>query len=182
MNRTEKQAIVADLNATLAAAASVVVTHYRGIDVAEMGELRREMRQAGARFRVTKNRLLKRAVEGTPYSRLDSLFQGPTAIAYSGDPMAAAKAAVACSRKNGKLVVLGGAMGDTVLDEAGVKAVAALPSLDELRARFIALLDTPATRLAAVLQAPGGQLARVLAAWAEADGGDAQAETGAAET
>ena len=182
MNRTEKQAIVADLNATLAAAASVVVTHYRGIDVAEMGELRREMCQAGARFRVTKNRLLKRAVEGTPYSRLDGLFQGPTAIAYSGDPMAAAKAAVACARKNAKLVVLGGAMGDTVLDEAGVKAVAALPSLDELRARFIALLDTPATRLAAVLQAPGGQLARVLAAWAEADGGDAQAGTGAAET
>ncbi len=184
MNRTEKQAIVTDLNETLATAASIIVTHYRGINVAEMGALRREMHEAGARFRVTKNRLVKRALAGTPYSELGGLFEGPTAIAYSDDPIAAAKAAVACARKNKKLIVLGGGMGATVLDEAGVETVAALPSLNELRAKLIALLNTPATRLAAVVQAPGGQLARILAAQGskESDsGGDAaEADTAAA--
>ena len=175
MNRTEKQGIVTDLNETFAGAASVIVTHYRGINVSEMGELRRDMREAGARFRVTKNRLVKRAIEGTPYSELSGLFEGPTAIAYSDDPIAAAKAAVAYARKNDKLVVVGGAMGDNVLDEAGVKTVAALPSLDELRAKIIALLNTPATQIAAVVQAPAAQLARVLAAQGLKEGDAADA-------
>ena len=164
MNRTEKQDIVTDLNATFANAASVIVTNYRGIDVSEMDELRGVMRESGARFRVTKNRLAKRAIEGTPYSGLSDMFTGPTAIAYSDDPVAAAKATVAYAKKNDKLIVVGGAMGDNLLDEAGVKTIAALPSLDEIRAKLIALLNTPATQIAAVLQAPAGQLARVLAA------------------
>ena len=175
MNRTEKQEIVTDLNETLAGAASIVVTHYRGINVSEMDELRREMRSAGARFRVTKNRLVKRALEGTPYSELSGLFVGPTAIAYSDDPVAAAKATVAYAKKNDKLVVLGGAMGENILDEATIKTVAALPSLDELRAKLIALLNTPATQIAAVVQAPAAQLARVLAAQGSKEGDAAQA-------
>tara|TARA_Y100000588_G_scaffold237667_1_gene251379 strand:+ start:383 stop:940 length:558 start_codon:yes stop_codon:yes gene_type:complete len=182
VNRTEKQEIVTDLNEMFAAAASVIVTHYRGINVSEMGELRREMREADVRFRVTKNRLVRRAIEGTPYSELGDLFEGPTAIAYSDDPIAAAKAAVAYAKKNDKLIVLGGAMGDTVLDEAGVKTVAALPSLDEVRAKLIALLNTPATQLAAVVQAPAGQLARVLAAQGSKEGGEAPAEADIAVT
>ena len=164
MNRTEKQGIVIDLNQTFAGVASVIVTHYRGIDVSEMDELRGMMRDVGARFRVTKNRLAKRAIEGTPYSGLSELFEGPTAIAYSDDPIAAAKATVAYAKKNDKLIVVGGAMGDTVLDEAGVKTIASLPSLDELRAKLIALITTPATQIAVVVQAPAEQLARVLAA------------------
>ena len=106
MNRTEKQDIVTDLNQTFAGAASVIVTHYRGIDVSEMDELRGMMRDVGARFRVTKNRLAKRAIEGTPYSGLSELFEGPTAIAYSDDPIAAAKATVAYAKKNDKLIVV----------------------------------------------------------------------------
>jgi large subunit ribosomal protein L10 len=164
VNRTEKQDIVTDLNAAFASAGSVIVTHYRGIDVSEMDDLRGVMREVGARFRVTKNRLAKRAIEGTPYSGISDLFTGPTAIAYSDDPVAAAKATVAYAKKNDKLIIVGGAMGETVLDEAGVKTIAALPSLDELRAKLIALLNTPATQLAAVVQAPAAQLARVLAA------------------
>ncbi|MDA0262277.1 MAG: 50S ribosomal protein L10 [Proteobacteria bacterium] len=164
MNRTEKQEIVDDLNKTFADAASVVVTHYRGINVSEMDVLRQEMREAGARFRVTKNRLVKRALEGTPYSTLSGLFEGPTAIAYSDDPVAAARVAVAYAKKNDKLIVVGGAMGEIVLDVAGVNTVASLPSLDELRATLIALLNTPATQLAVVVRAPAAQLARVLAA------------------
>ena len=175
MNRTEKQEIVTDLNETFAGAASVVVTHYRGINVSEMDALRQEMRNAGARFRVTKNRLVKRALEGTPYSELSGLFEGPTAIAYSDDPVAAAKATIAYAKKNDKLVVLGGAMGENLLDEAAVRTVAALPSLDELRAKIIALLNTPATQIAAVVQAPAAQLARVLAAQGSKDGEAAEA-------
>jgi large subunit ribosomal protein L10 len=164
VNRTEKQDIVTDLNAAFASAGSVIVTQYRGIDVSEMDDLRGVMREVGARFRVTKNRLAKRAIEGTPYSGISDLFTGPTAIAYSDDPVAAAKATVAYAKKNDKLIVVGGAIGETVRDEAGVKTIAVLPSLDELRAKLIALLNTPATQLAAVVQAPAAQLARVLAA------------------
>lgn len=147
----------------------VVVTHYSGLTVADMGDLRQRMRDAGAAFKVTKNRLTRRALEGTKFQHLDDLFVGPTAVAYSDDPVAAAKATVEYAKVNDKLIVLGGAMGEERLDEKGVRALAALPSLDELRAKMVALLNTPATRIVGVLQAPAGQLARLLKARSEQD-------------
>jgi large subunit ribosomal protein L10 len=166
VDRARKEELVADLNRTLSDAGLVVVTHYRGISSAEALELRRRMKEAGASFRVTKNRLTRLALAGTPYEPLEELFTGPTAIAYSDDPVAAAKAAVGYAKSNDKLVVVGGALRESVLDESGVKALAALPSLDELRAQLVGLISTPATRVAAVLQAPAGQVARVLGAYA----------------
>ena len=142
----------------------VVVTHYSGLTVAEMGKLRDQMREAGAVFKVTKNRLTRRALEGTKYQPLDELFIGPTGIAFSEDPVAAAKAAVNFSKTNDKLVVLGGALGDEQMDVDALKSLASLPSLDELRAKIVGMISTPATRIACVLQAPAGQVARVLGA------------------
>ncbi len=164
MDRAEKEAMVASLHQTFDDATIVVVTHYSGLTVAEMGELRDQMREAGAVFKVTKNRLTRRALEGTKYQPLNEMFTGPTAIAYSEDPVAAAKAAVNFSKTNDKLIVLGGALGDEQLDVNAVKSLASLPSLDELRAKFVAMISTPATRIAVVLQAPAGQVARVLGA------------------
>jgi large subunit ribosomal protein L10 len=125
------------------------------------------MLAAGASFKVTKNRLAKLALAGTPYEGLADLFEGPTAIAFSIDPVAAAKVAVGYAKDNEKLTVIGGAMGAMRLDADGIKALATLPSLDELRARLVGMISTPATRIAGVLQAPAGQVARVLAAHAE---------------
>lgn len=164
MDRAEKESMVASLHQTFEDASIVVVTHYSGLTVAEMGELRDQMREAGAVFKVTKNRLTRRALEGTKYQPLNEMFTGPTAIAYSEDPVAAAKAAVNFSKTNDKLIVLGGALGDEQLDVNAVKSLASLPSLDELRAKIVAMISTPATRIAVVLQAPAGQVARVLGA------------------
>jgi large subunit ribosomal protein L10 len=122
------------------------------------------MRAAGASFKVTKNRLTRRAIEGTKYSPLSYMFTGPTAIAYSDDPVAPARVAVKFAKSNDKLVVIGGALGDEMLDVTGVKALASLPALDELRAKIVGMISTPATRIAGILQAPGGQVARVIAA------------------
>ena len=162
MDRVEKEQLVASLRGTFEESAIVVVTHYSGLTVAEMGDLRRQMRDAGAKFKVTKNRLTRLALEGTAYQPIEGLFRGPTAIAYSSDPVAAAKAAVGFAKTNDKLVVLGGAMGEDQLDADGVKALATLPSLDELRGKLIGLIQAPATKVAGVLQAPAGQVARVL--------------------
>jgi len=156
--------MVASLHQTFEDASIVVVTHYSGLTVAEMGKLRDQMREAGAVFKVTKNRLTRRALEGTKYQPLEEMFTGPTAIAYSEDPVAAAKAAVNFSKTNNKLIVLGGALGDEQLDVNAVKSLASLPSLEELRAKIVAMISTPATRIAVVLQAPAGQVARVLGA------------------
>jgi len=153
----------------------LVVTHQTGLTVDEATQLRRQMRGAGARYRVTKNRLMKRALEGTPFAGLAPLFTGPTAIAFSQDPVAAAKAAVEYANRNTKLTIIGGGLQGEVLDAAAVKALATLPSLDELRGRLIGLINAPATKLARLLQTPGGQLARVLAAYAEATGDGAEA-------
>src|SRR5580700_6825339 len=125
------------------------------------------MRSAGARYRVTKNRLARRAIEGTPFAALAPLFTGPTAIAFSHDPVAAAKAAVEYANRNSKLTVIGGGLSGQPLDAAGIRALATLPSLDELRSKIIGLLNAPATKLATLLQTPAGQLARVVAAHAE---------------
>ena len=164
MDRAEKESRVASLHQTFEDVSIVVVTHYSGLTVAEMGELRDQMREAGAVFKVTKNRLTRRALEGTKYQSLEEMFTGPTAIAYSEDPVAAAKAAVNFSKTNNKLIVLGGALGDEQLDVNAVKSLASLPSLEELRAKIVGMISTPATRIAVVLQAPAGQVARVLGA------------------
>ena len=179
MERSQKQALVATLHQDLSDTVCVVVTHQTGLSVAEVTQLRRQMRSAGASYRVTKNRLAKRAIEGTEFETLAPLFTGPTAIAFSRDPVAAAKAAVEFANRNDKLTIVGGGLSGQLLDAAGVKALATLPSLDQLRGRIIGLLNAPATKIAGLLQAPGGQLARVLAAHAEHAGGGA-AEAGAA--
>jgi large subunit ribosomal protein L10 len=166
VNRTEKRELVDHLGGVLGKTGVVVVTRYSGMTVAEISDLRRQMRQAGASFKVTKNRLTRLALDGTRYKPVGDLLKGPTAIAYSDDPVAAPKVAIDYAKKNEKLVVVGGAMGDTVLDAAGVKALASLPSLDELRAKLVGLLQAPATKVAGVLQAPAAQLARVMGAYA----------------
>lgn len=141
--------------------------HQTGLAVSEASDLRRQMRAAGASYRVTKNSLARLALADTPFSGLDGLFEGPTAIAYSADPVTAAKVTVDYAKASGKLVVLGGGMPDSVLDVSGVTRLAKLPSLDELRARLVGLLQAPASQLAAVLRAPAGQLARVVSTQAE---------------
>lgn len=166
MDRAQKTELVTSLNGVFADAGVVVVTHYIGLSVPEMSDLRARMADAGASFKVTKNRLAKLALEGTPASGVSELFQGPTAIAYSNDPVAAPKVAAGFAKENEKLVILGGTMGETVLDANGVKALASLPSLDELRGKIVGMLNTPATRIAGVLQAPAGQVARALGAYA----------------
>ncbi len=167
VNRAQKAELVADLKKVFSSTTAVVVVHNNGLNVAEATDLRRRMREAGAAFRVTKNRLTRLALDGTKCSPIADLFTGPTAIAFSDDPVAAAKVVVSYAKENGKLEVLGGIMGETRLDEREVKELAALPSLDELRARLIGMLTTPATRIAGVLQAPAGQLARVFGAYGE---------------
>ncbi len=170
MDRTQKQEAIAWFNGTLREAGVVVVTHNVGLSVAEMTDLRTKMREAGAGFKVMKNRLALRAIEGTPFGGLAKMFTGPTAVAYSRDPVAAAKVAVSFGKTNPKLVLVGGGLGGTVLDAEGIKALASLPSLEELRGRLLGAINAPAARLAGVLRAPGGQLARVLRAYAEGQG------------
>lgn len=169
VNRTEKAELVTTMGAVFAKTNLIVVTRYSGLTVEEITDLRRRMRAAGAGFKVTKNRITRRALDGTRYRSIDGLFKGPTAIAYSDDPVAAAKVAVEYSDRNEKLVVVGGALGNTVLDANAVKALATLPSLDELRGKLVGLLQAPATKIAGVLQAPAGQLARVFGAYAKRD-------------
>lgn len=162
MDRTEKEELVSQMHQVFEDSAIVVVAHYSGLTVAEMGELRTQVRDAGANFKVTKNRLTRLALDGTKFKGLEDLFTGPTAIAYSDDPVAAAKATVNFAKTNEKLVVLGGALGEDILDVNAVKSLATLPSLDEIRGKIVGLLNAPATKIAGVLQAPAGQLARVV--------------------
>lgn len=169
MDRKQKEEKVAVLSEAFASAMMVVVARHAGMTVAESTDLRREMLGAGANFRVTKNRLARIALKGTQFEGLADLFVGSTAIAYSTDPVAAARVAVDFAKKNDKLQIVGGSLGAKVLDIQGVEALARLPSLDELRARIIGMINTPATRVAGVLQAPAGQLARVINAYATKD-------------
>ena len=165
MDRSQKQQLMDSLHETLSGANLVVVTRQSGLTVAEVTELRRQMRAAGAIYKVTKNRLARLALKDTPYQELSSLFTGPTAVACSKDPVAAAKIAVKYADRNEKLTILGGSLGDRKLDVAAIKALATLPSIDALRAKLIGLLQAPATKVAGVLQAPAGQLARVFGAY-----------------
>ena len=170
MDRSEKATLVDSLRGALSDTTCVVVTQQSGLTVAEVTELRRRMRAAGAGFKVTKNRLARLAIAGTKFESLGSMLKGPTAIAMSKDPVAAAKVAVDYANQNDKLQIVGGALGEKLLDKEGVKALARLPSLDELRGKLVGMLQTPAARIVGVLQAPGGQLARVLAARARQEG------------
>jgi large subunit ribosomal protein L10 len=167
VDRAQKQKLVEALRRDLQDIRCLVVTHQSGLDVAEATQLRRQVRGAGARFRVTKNRLARRALAGTAFEGLSPLFTGPTAIAFSRDPVAAAKAVVEFANRSPKLTIVGGGLAGSPMDADGVKELASLPSLDELRGRIVGLLVAPASRLLSVLQAPAGQLARVLAAHAE---------------
>jgi large subunit ribosomal protein L10 len=169
MNRSEKTETVASLNATFNEAAVVVVTRNLGLTVAQSTDLRLKMRDAGASYKVAKNRLAKIALEGTQYGSVAELLTGPTALATSSDPVAAAKIAVEFAKTNDKLEIVGGAMGDTFLDVAGVKALATMPSLDELRATIIGLVQAPATKIAQLATAPAAKLARVFGAYAAQD-------------
>ncbi|AOW45827.1 50S ribosomal protein L10 [Acetobacter ascendens] len=167
MNRTEKKAFIASLATVFAQTSMVVVTRNDGLTVAAVTELRRKVRAAGANYKVAKNRLATLALDGTQFNGIAPLLQGPTALAWSEDPVAVAKAVVEFAKTNDKLVLLGGSLGSQVLDADGIKALAELPSLDALRAQLVGLISTPATRIASVTQAPAGQLARVFGAYAK---------------
>ncbi|MEN2981016.1 50S ribosomal protein L10 [Tistrella bauzanensis] len=169
MDRASKEELVAQLRQSFTSAGVVVVTHYRGLTVAESTRLRLGMREVGASFKVTKNTLARLALQGTAFEDITPLFNGPTAIAVSADPVAAAKAVMKFAKTNDKLVVVGGGIIGQSLDAAGIKALADLPSLDELRGKLIGVLQAPASRIVGVLQAPGAQVARVLKAYAEKD-------------
>ena len=175
MDRSEKAELIATLNRTFQDANLVVITRQTGLTVAEVTDLRRKMREAGASYKVAKNRLTRLALEGTAFKDLSPMFVGPTAIAHSKDPVAAAKVAVTFAKGNEKLSIVGGALNGQVLDVKGVQTLAALPSIDELRAKLLGLLQAPATKIAAVLQAPGGQLARVFSAYGSKEEASGQA-------
>ena len=166
VDRNQKAELVASLKDRFVAAGLVVVAHNNGLTVEEITDLRQKVRKAGAGFKVTKNRLTRLALAGTKFETISDMFTGPTTIAYSSDPVAAAKVVVDFAKSNEKLVILGAGLGGNVLSAEGVKSLATLPSLDELRGKILGMLQTPATRIAGVLQAPGGQVARVIAAHA----------------
>ena len=168
MDRAEKAELVAALNEKLGNSAVIVVAHYAGLTVSDMTTLRRDLREAGGSMQVAKNRLVKLALKGTEAQEIADLFSGPTCIMTSEDPVSAPKVAAKFAKDNDKLVILGGAMGDVVLDPSGVSSLASLPSLDELRGKIVGLVQAPATKIAGVLQAPAGQLARVMGAKAAA--------------
>ena len=173
MDRTEKREFVSSLAAVFAETSMVVVSQNKGLTVAEVTDLRRKMRAAGAQFKVAKNRLAILALDGTKFDSIAPMLKGPTTLAWARDPVAVAKVAVEFAKTNEKFVVLGGALGAQTLNAAGIKALSDLPSLDTLRAGLVGMISTPATRIAGVLAAPAGQLARVFAAYARKDEAEA---------
>ena len=166
MDRSQKADLVAELKNVFNETGVVVITRNLGLSVAQSTELRLKMRDAGAQFKVAKNRLAKIALEGTKYGSIGDMLTGPTALATSTDPVAAAKVAVEFAKSNDRLEIVGGAMGDTVLDVAGIKALAELPSLDQLRGTLVGLIQAPATKIARIVSEPGAMIARVTGAYA----------------
>jgi large subunit ribosomal protein L10 len=166
MDRSQKADLVAELKDVFTETSVVVVTRNLGLSVAQSTDLRLKMRDAGAQFKVAKNRLALIALEGTKYGSIGDMLTGPTALATSTDPVAAAKVAVEFAKTNDRLEIVGGAMGDTVLDVAGIKALAALPSLDQLRGTLVGLIQAPATKIARIVSEPGAMIARVTGAYA----------------
>ena len=169
MDRSQKTEAVAQLNAVFNEVGVVVVTRNLGMTVDQSTELRNKMREAGASYKVAKNRLAKLALKDTDYVGIEEYLSGPTALAWSEDPVAAAKAAVDFAKSNDKLEIVGGSMGTQVLDEAGIKALASMPSLDELRGTIVGLINAPATKIAQVVNAPANKLARVFGAYAASE-------------
>jgi large subunit ribosomal protein L10 len=170
MDRAQKAESIETLKGVLADSGAVVVTHYMGLTVAEMTDLRLRLRKEGAALKVVKNTLIQKALDGAAGEAGDALFKGPVAIAYGPDPVSAAKVVTQYAKDNDKFSVVGGLLGQTtVLDKAAVASLATLPSLDQLRAKLLGLLNAPATRIAGVVQAPAAQLARVLNAYATKD-------------
>jgi large subunit ribosomal protein L10 len=167
VERAEKAKVITALNEVFKDTGSVVVARYTGLTVAAMTAFRARMREAGGTVRVAKNRLAQRALDGTDISHLKGLLKGQTVLAYADDPVAAPKVAVEFAKGNEKLIILGGAMGKTNLDPNGVKALATLPSIDQLRAKIVGLIASPATRVAQIMAAPAGKLARVVKAYAD---------------
>ena len=165
MDRSQKSDAVAELNKVFNEVGVVVVTRNLGMTVAQSTDLRSKMRDAGASYKVAKNRLAKLALKDTDYVGIEEYLSGPTALAWSEDPVAAAKAAVDFAKSNDKLEIVGGSMGTQVLDEAGIKALASMPSLDELRGKIVGLVNAPATKVAQVVNAPAAKLARVFGAY-----------------
>jgi len=165
VERAEKREVVTALHDVFAKTGVVVVAHYAGLTVSAMTKLRSDMRGAGGQVKVAKNRLVKLALEGTDAKGIADLLKGPTCLAFSADPVAAPKIAVKFAKANEKFVILGGAMGSTVLDAKGVNSLADLPSLDELRGKLIGLLQAPTSKIARTLNEPGAQLARVFGAY-----------------
>jgi large subunit ribosomal protein L10 len=164
MNRTQKQQVVTTNTTRFNEAGIALVVHNNGLNASEMLALRGKMREAGAEFKVTKNRLTKLAAKGTVFENITDLLKGPTIIATSQDPVAVAKGLVDFAKTNEKLVIIGGAFGAQTLDAKAIESLAKLPSLNELRAKIVGILQTPASRIVGVLQAPGGQVARVISA------------------
>jgi large subunit ribosomal protein L10 len=169
VERAAKRELVTNLGDVFENTGVVVVAHYSGLTVADMQKLRAQMKQAGATVKVAKNRLAKIALEGKAVASIGPLLKGPTLLAYSNDPVAAPKVAVDFAKTNDKFVILGGAMGATALNTDGVKALATLPSLDELRAKLVGLIQAPATKVAQLANAPAAKLARVFGAYAKRD-------------
>jgi large subunit ribosomal protein L10 len=164
VDRAAKRELVTSLNTVFKDTGAIVVAHYAGLTVAQMTDYRRRIKDAGGQVKVAKNRLAKLALKDTDAAGISDLFKGPTCVAFSKDPVAAARVAVRYAKENSKLVILGGTMGRTVLDPDGVKALAELPSLDELRAKLIGLLEAPAAKIARTIKEPGAKLARVIQA------------------
>ena len=169
MDRSQKADAVAQLNDVFKEVGVVVVTRNLGMTVGQSTDLRTKMRDAGASYKVAKNRLAKLALKDTDYVGLEEFLNGPTALAWSTDPVAAAKAAVDFAKTNDKLEIVGGSMGSQVLDANGIKALASMPSLDELRGKIVGLVNAPATKVAQVVNAPAAKLARVFGAYAAKD-------------
>ena len=169
MDRAQKQESIESLKSVFAGAGAVVVTHYSGMTVAEMTELRARLRKEEGTFQVVKNTLVQKALDGSIGEKGDALFTGPVAIAFAPDPVSAAKVATQYAKDNDKFTVIGGLMGEVVMDQKAISALATLPSLDQLRGKIIGLLQAPATKIAGILQAPAGQLARVVGAYAAKD-------------
>jgi len=165
MDRSQKADSVAQLSEIFAQSGVVVITRNLGLSVAQSTELRAKMRDAGASYKVAKNRLAKLALKDTDYAGLDEYLTGPTALGYSADPVAAAKAVVEFAKTTDKIEIVGGSMGATKLDEAGVKALASMPSLDELRGKIVGLVNAPATKVVQLVNAPASKLARVFGAY-----------------
>jgi large subunit ribosomal protein L10 len=164
VDRAAKRELIDHLHGELKSTGVVVVAHNTGMVAAQSAEFRKRVKEAGGSVKVAKNKLAQLALKDTDAEQLSDLMKGPTILAFSKDPIAAAKAAVTYAKGNDKLVILGGAMGKTILDANGVKALADLPSLDELRAKIIGLLNAPATKIARTVKEPGAKLARVIQA------------------